>query len=130
MAAIAPRPDMAFLIDIEPTMAVGRISESRGDIPNEFEKVESLEQVRRIFRSLAKEDASIREIDGRMPIDAVFATIAGLLVEGPLKAKRCAKGYDCDIFYCTPRILGECEWFKTQGRLGGSKLTTLPALLK
>ena len=59
----------------------------------------------------------MRMIDGSYPLETVHETILRVLVEGVLKDKRCAKSYDCDVFYCGPRIAGECEWFNLRQML-------------
>lgn len=53
--AFAPRPDLLVILDIEVDKALQRIG-ARGDIANEFEKKENLEQCRAIFLDLGKED--------------------------------------------------------------------------
>lgn len=53
--AFAPRPDLLIILDIEVDKALQRIG-ARGDIANEFEKKENLEQCRSIFLDLGKED--------------------------------------------------------------------------
>lgn len=118
-------------MDVSPEIAIERISTTRGDIPNHFEKVDSLRLVRQIFLDLAASDDVIRLLDASRAIGEIYGTIGRLLVDGVLKAKRCAKSYDCDVFYCTERILGNCRWANLyphliQTRPNGS----LPALLK
>jgi dTMP kinase len=120
MVEIAPTPDVAFLIDIDPRTAIERISLSRGEVPNEFERADSLAEVRSIFRSLGESSDEVRIIDGRHSIGHVYATILRLIVDGVLKTKRCAKSYDCDVFYCTPRMTGDCPWFEVQRSLKNS----------
>ena len=51
----APRPDLLVILDIEVDKALHRIG-ARGDVANEFEKKENLEQCRTIFLDLGKED--------------------------------------------------------------------------
>lgn len=53
--AFAPRPDLLIILDIEVDKALQRIG-ARGDVANEFEKKENLEQCRSIFLDLGKED--------------------------------------------------------------------------
>ncbi len=45
---IAPKPDLAFVLDIPPEKAIQRV-EGRGDKPNDFERLEYLKKVREIF---------------------------------------------------------------------------------
>lgn len=48
----APTPDIVFLLDIEPKVAVSRIMKERGGIYPGFEKEEYLSKVRTIFNSI------------------------------------------------------------------------------
>ena len=48
----APIPDIIFLLDIEPEIAVSRIMTERGGIYPGFEKAEYLKKVRKIFNSI------------------------------------------------------------------------------
>lgn len=116
MTAFAPVPDIVFLIDVLPAVAIARIAKTRGDIPNEFEKQESLERVRDIFLRL-RDRAEVAVVDGHGPECDVYHAIVRRLIDGPLKTKRCAKSYDCDVLYCTPAQVGECRWFELQGQL-------------
>ena len=71
--AIAPRPDLVLLIDFDPQLAIARISQSRGDVPNEFEKLDQLQAIRNIFLDCAAAEPDIfRVIDGSRDPDAVF----------------------------------------------------------
>ena len=47
----APQPDLLILLDVSPEIGIGRIKR-RGDKPNKFETMESLEKARRIFRKI------------------------------------------------------------------------------
>jgi dTMP kinase len=55
--AFAPKPDLILLLDIEPAKGLDRIRK-RGDIPNEFEKLEALQRSREIFLELAEKNKS------------------------------------------------------------------------
>jgi dTMP kinase len=68
-----PLPDIVYLLDLTPEQAVQRISESRGDRPNEFERLDSLRKAREIFLSL--EDARILRIDAFRDPAAVHADV-------------------------------------------------------
>ncbi|MBL9091525.1 MAG: dTMP kinase [Planctomycetaceae bacterium] len=72
----APRPDLVLLLDFDPRTAIKRISESRGDVPNEFEKLENLEAIRRIFLETAQGDATFRIVDGNGTPDEVFERLS------------------------------------------------------
>ena len=65
MESLFPSPDLVLWFDLEPDLALGRITSSRGEVPNEFERREGLERAREVFRSLA--GRHIRRIDaGRL----------------------------------------------------------------
>jgi len=72
MLEFAPEPDIVFLIDIDPAISIReRVAESRGDEPNEFEQVETLQRVRTIFNEMAKAEPHFSTIDGAQSIDAI-----------------------------------------------------------
>ena len=50
--AFAPRPDIAFILELEPEEALRRISVKRGEVPNSFEALGYLKRVKAIFDSL------------------------------------------------------------------------------
>ncbi|MDR3089764.1 MAG: dTMP kinase [Desulfobulbaceae bacterium] len=70
--AFAPPPDLAFLLDAPPDVGIGRIRQ-RGDLPNDFERLDSLEKTRRIFASLTF--PFIRRIDAGKPMRDVHQAI-------------------------------------------------------
>ncbi len=116
-----PIPDIVFLLDLDPFTAIHRISNSRNDIPNEFERVESLTHVRQVFNSLL---GPIKKVDGGMSIDSVHHEILRAFVFGPMRAKRCAKEYGCDDpQHCTFALSGTCNWWNESRKL----LANLPA---
>ena len=117
MAAFAPTPDVVFLLDIDPALAVSRISNGRGETPNQFERAEYLAGARQIFNRLADHDPVIRRLDATLPPDHLHAEIVAEFINGSLKARKCAKTWDCDLFYCSARIAGECQWFELQERI-------------
>src|SRR5207237_7910610 len=88
--AIAPKPDLALLIDFDPEIALTRIRQSRGDVPNEFERVDQLQAIRAIFLELAADDPAVfRIIDGNQSPDEVFAaliTATREAIRGPSRA--------------------------------------------
>lgn len=73
--AIAPRPDLVLLVDFDPQIALTRIRESRGDVPNEFEQLDQLRAIRKIFLDTAAADGTFRIIDGHGSADEVFARL-------------------------------------------------------
>jgi len=112
-----PIPDSVFVIDIDPKVGLQRISNSRSERPDHFEQLIMLEQAREVFGSLG--GAHIHHIDGSMTREDVHSTIIDRFVHGALKAKRCARSYDCG---CPPsgaeRILETCEWLRLARGLG------------
>ena len=101
-------PDAVFLLDIDPEISLPRI-ERRGDVPNVFERRDSLKEARKLFQAL--DDECMIKIDGSMSIDAVHNEILRRFIDGPLKQRRCAKSYGCDDpFHCTFRLTNTCAW--------------------
>jgi dTMP kinase len=77
MEGIAPIPDIVFLLDVDPEEGIRRISESRKEQPNAFEKVETLTRVREAFHAIR--EPRIVTIDGSRPVEDVHhAVIAEL----------------------------------------------------
>lgn len=120
MLEVAPIPDMVVLIDLDPNVSMLRIAESRGDIPNEFEKVESLSTVRTIFNQIAEADGRVWKLDGSLSIDAVHTTIIQILVGGPLSEK-CARpaedAEDDGPSHEGFRTLAQCNWDRVREAL-------------
>ncbi|MFN7924945.1 MAG: dTMP kinase [Bryobacteraceae bacterium] len=81
-----PRPDVVLLLDIDPAEAVHRIANQRGEIPNEFERLEGLERSRRIFLGLG-DDRIVRIRAGLAP-QVVHREVVAALVAGPLRWRR------------------------------------------
>mgnify|MGYP002626286625 FL=1 len=52
MRAEFPVPDLTLLIDVLPAVGIDRVSRLRGDIPNEFERVDELAHIREKFQAL------------------------------------------------------------------------------
>ena len=122
----APVPDAVFLLDVDPTLGLSRISGSRAETPNQFEKADTLRAVRSVFNALT--DENIVPVDGSLSIDAVHELILTGFIEGPLKRKRCAKEYGCDDpLHRTPGITGQCEWLKLAHQLRGRVLEASPS---
>ena len=63
MKAFARVPDRVYLLDLSPTEALRRISQSRGEAPNLFEKEENLIAVRGIFQQLAQQEECMLVVD-------------------------------------------------------------------
>lgn len=117
MEARFPIPDVVFLLDIEPSVSLQRISEYRNEVPNEFEQFENLARARAIFNVL--DDPNIVRIDGTLPREAVQLAVLAKFVFGPLKSKRCAANETCSpSLYCARAASGECQWLKLSQAIG------------
>ena len=104
-----------MLLDIDPSLSTHRISH-RGEGTNDFERIENLKKTREIFSSIR--DKYIIKIDGSMSIEAVSWEVLMRFIDGPLKARRCAKDYGCeDPFHCSFRLSNTCEWVRLAARL-------------
>jgi dTMP kinase len=66
--AIAPQPDLLVILDVPPEIGLTRIRE-RGDEPNKFETVESLDCARAIFNKINRPYKF--QVDGRNRIEIV-----------------------------------------------------------
>ena len=62
-------PDLMLLLDCTPQVSLERVR-GRGDVANEFERLDALERVRNIFLSI--ERPFIRRVDASLPPDRVF----------------------------------------------------------
>jgi dTMP kinase len=72
-----PRPDLAVLVDVPATAALGRIKPSRN--LDEFEKDLRLqEKVRRNYLRLARRDG-LKVVDGARPLEEVQAELRKLV---------------------------------------------------
>ena len=79
--AFAPRPDLLFLLDLDPQISHQRI-QARGDLPNAFEDLINLQRCRDIFLSLQLPHTVT--LDARQSADSI-ATLAVDHVEQRLK---------------------------------------------
>lgn len=79
--AFAPVPDLVVLVDVEPKLALERIS-SRGEGTDLFENLAALTRVREIFLSLV--DSHVAKIDGARPPEVVFGEVLMRVLQGPL----------------------------------------------
>jgi dTMP kinase len=106
-------PDLAIFLDIPAELAAMRIK-SRDGRANDFEKTEDLEKIGRLFSVIAGHDSAVTTLDGTLSRKALHQSIVELLVDGALKAKRCAKAYGCDDpLHCTPRLTNNCAWWRS-----------------
>lgn len=106
-------PDAVFLLDIDPAISLQRIAK-RGDVPNEFERLQNLEKTRRVFLSL--KDKRIILINAAMPIDCVHKEVLQKFIDGPLKHRRCAKSNGCEDHKRHP-MASTCPWVRSAAKL-------------
>lgn len=76
--SFAPDPDLALIFDAPISVGIARITGSRGDVLNDFEKAEGLAKVAEIFRSL--DLPYIRKIDASESIETVRRNILHLVL--------------------------------------------------
>ncbi len=74
----APEPDLVLLLDCAPEVTLERIRK-RGSVPDEFERQEALEAVRRIFLSIKR--PFIRVVDASAVAETVAEKCESLLEE-------------------------------------------------
>ena len=86
--SFAPEPDLVLLLTMEPKQSLARIRELRGEQLNDFEQLDQLRRVARLFASFSRD--YIRRIDASAPLDAVQAEIRQAVLE--LMDR---KGYRC-----------------------------------
>ncbi|TWU24938.1 Thymidylate kinase [Novipirellula galeiformis] len=58
-----PAPDLALFFDLPVDVALQRISEHRGDVPNEFEQEDALTEIRKSFHHMATQCAEVEVVD-------------------------------------------------------------------
>ena len=117
MSSFAPLPDVVFLIDIDPVVSLTRIAESRGEIPNQFEQIASLNAAREIFNQLAEEDSRIIKLDGNCSLESIRMTLLDLFVNDVLRKATCYESKWCDVSNCLPAKSGRCEWYNIRQSL-------------
>ncbi len=65
----APVPDLALVFDLDPVVAIRRITEKRGDTLNDFEQLDSLKKVASVFTGMQM--AYIKRIDASGSAEAI-----------------------------------------------------------
>lgn len=63
----APEPDLLVLLELDPRTALDRVTRSRGDVPDAFERLEDLERTAAIFASIRR--PNLLRLDARRPTD-------------------------------------------------------------
>ena len=74
--AFAPLPDLCFFLTVPVHTGLLRITEGRGERPNDFEKESNLLKVQKVFAGLRR--PFIRQVDGGRSITEVQADILAL----------------------------------------------------
>ena len=111
-------PDMTFLLDVEAAVGMFRVN-GRANGVSTFEKVDDLTAARSIFLDLAGRDQEVVVLDGACAIETLHKTIVEMLLDGPIKSKRCYKDYDCDGYMCGFRMNRMCAWAELNASLRG-----------
>ena len=73
-------PDITFIIDVPPEVAIKRISSRQGDVEL-FEEAEKLEKTRKNYLKLKDQFPNVHVIDGDRPIEAVAAEVQKIVLE-------------------------------------------------
>ncbi len=121
-------PDVTFIMDIDPVLSQSRI-QARDGAPNEFENINYLVEVRKLYDWLCQEDASLYEIDSNFPIELISDTILNILIDGVLKEKLCFKSYGCDDEYqCGFAMTETCQWSKFRKKIVSASANKYQAL--
>lgn len=113
----AIKPDITFILYCDVYIALGRIRNSRGQVPNEFEKAEYLEEVQSVFLSLCETEPEIKKINAQDSIRHIHNCVLDYIIHGPLKQKLCDKNYETDCIQCSSRILQKCSWYEMAATL-------------
>ncbi len=114
---MAIKPDISFILNCDVYTALGRIINSRGETPNEFEKGDYLSEVQEVFLSLCDIEPEIVKVNSQNSIGHIHETVFNKVVNGPLKKNLCNKKYASDCYYCGDRITALCLWYKAMGSL-------------
>ncbi|MGQ9812199.1 MAG: dTMP kinase [Dissulfurimicrobium sp.] len=69
--AFAPTPDIMFILELDPALALRRICEKRKGQPNNFEKIDYLKKVAAIFKVF--HDPFIKRLDANKAPDEILA---------------------------------------------------------
>jgi dTMP kinase len=76
---ISIRPDITFIIEVDPEISLDRIR-NRSEL-SRFEKLDFLKEVKRNYRRLAKIDDSIIRVDGDRTLEEVTEEVIGTIKE-------------------------------------------------
>lgn len=75
----APDPDLALIFELDLETSIRRITETRGEQPNDFEQLDSLKKVDTVFRAM--QQPYIRRIDGSGPVGEVAQVVREHVLE-------------------------------------------------
>lgn len=78
----APKPDVVFLMDFDPSLGVDRIN-ARGS-QDSFESLPALTRSREIFLSIKARESHVVLLDATKTPDAIHASVLEYLLRGPL----------------------------------------------
>lgn len=109
--AFAPRPDVLFLVDVDPALGVSRVR-GRDGTENEFEREDDLRRARAIFRTIT--GPHVVTIDGALPVDQVAKAVGAAVRNGPLFDRLCAvreTRTECESWTCA--FASKCQWLRT-----------------
>jgi dTMP kinase len=73
--AFAPKPDVVFVVDLDPKIALERISAGRAGGRDLFENLEEQLRVRAAFAKLIESEAHLVHIDGTQTVEQMHAQI-------------------------------------------------------
>ena len=79
--SFAPRPDVAFILELDPEQALVRIAEKRGDCPNSFETLDYLHKVKAVFDAL--DLPYVIRLDATLPKDEILKQAMDLILGTP-----------------------------------------------
>lgn len=88
MSAEFPIPDLVLLIDIPPEVGLARIEKGRGELPNHFEKNETLAAAREVYLRMAARFPFFRVVDGTRPAAEVRDRVHAIFAEVCAERKR------------------------------------------
>lgn len=69
--AFAPIPDLCLWLDVDPKVGLSR-ARSRGEGPNDFERLDTLTACRDVYRRLLPTCPEMLRVDANLPADVVF----------------------------------------------------------
>lgn len=85
MESLAPRPDLVFLLDLDPAEGLRRIAHGRAAGADAFEELAYLQAVRTIFLDLARTEGCFRVLHSHDDPEAVHREIVRLFVTDALQ---------------------------------------------